>query len=258
MRPSSIIRRAGIVAGVTILASSSAAFAQTDANARPDPAPRAAQAGELAKLIAMIHPVGDSKVKGTVMFEKTAEGVKITAKVGGLEPDSRHGFHIHEYGDLGSDDATSAGGHFNPDSHPHGKPDQQPRHAGDLGELKADADGNATHVITVKNITLGHGSHGILGRAVIVHAKPDDGSQPSGNGGDRIGAGVIGISKDAMSADHTGAPSPAPATNGSARSGGAVDTSGVPAPPRNGSITEDDSAPAAPGTTPPNASEERK
>lgn len=33
---------------------------------------------------------------------------------------------------------------------------------------------------------------------MIVHAKEDDGGQPTGNAGDRIAAGVIGISKDAM------------------------------------------------------------
>jgi hypothetical protein len=32
---------------------------------------------------------------------------------------------------------------------------------------------------------------------VVVHSKEDDGSQPSGNSGERIGAGVIGVSKDA-------------------------------------------------------------
>jgi superoxide dismutase, Cu-Zn family len=96
----------------------------------------------------------------------------------------------------GSPDATSAGGHFNPEGHPHALPDQEKRHAGDFGNLKADGDGNATLTLTVDNITLNCGGHGILGRAVIVHAKPDDGGQPTGNAGDRIGAGVIGLSKD--------------------------------------------------------------
>lgn len=152
----------------------------------------------LTKLIAMVHPVGDSDVRGTVVFEKVAEGVKVTAEVGGLKPNSKHGFHIHEFGDLGADDATSAGGHFNPEGHDHALPDKDVRHAGDLGNLEANAEGVAKFEITVDNITLGAGNHGILGRAVIIHAKEDDGGQPTGNAGDRIGAGVIGISKDAM------------------------------------------------------------
>lgn len=255
MKAKSILRSAGVFAGLGLMTFNPIVSAQTDAQAARDSVVHGAQGKEFNKLIALIRPVGDSKVKGTVLFEKTAEGIKITAKVGGLTPDSSHGFHIHEFGDLGSEDATSAGGHFNPDSHPHGKPDTEPRHAGDLGELKADGDGNANQVITVRNIVLGHGSNGILGRAVIVHAKPDDGSQPSGNAGERIGAGVIGISKDAMSADHTGAPSPAPETDKPSRPVTGVDTSGVPSPPRKATQPEGDSTSPAPGTTPPNASD---
>jgi Cu/Zn superoxide dismutase len=33
---------------------------------------------------------------------------------------------------------------------------------------------------------------------VIVHAKPDDGGQPVGNAGARIGQGVIGLAKSAQ------------------------------------------------------------
>jgi Cu-Zn family superoxide dismutase len=38
----------------------------------------------------------------------------------------------------------------------------------------------------------------VLGRAVVVHEKPDDlKTQPSGNSGGRIACGVIGAAKDA-------------------------------------------------------------
>ncbi len=157
-----------------------------------------ATAAKITKLVAAVRPVGDSKVRGTVVFDSTPGGVKITAKIGGLNPDSKHAIHIHEFGDLGSDDATSAGDHFNPDGHPHALPDTDERHGGDLGNLESDGSGNATLEITVKGLTLSPGPRCILGRAIIVHAKEDDGGQPSGNAGDRIGAGVIGISKDAV------------------------------------------------------------
>lgn len=52
-----------------------------------------------------------------------------------------------------------------------------------------------------KRLRVDAGMHGILGRAVIIHAKEDDGGQSTGNAGDRIGAGGIGISKDAMAKD---------------------------------------------------------
>jgi Cu-Zn family superoxide dismutase len=153
---------------------------------------------KFTKLIAMIHPVGESGVNGSVSFEKVADGVKVTANVRGLEPNGKHGFHVHEFGDLGSTDASSAGSHFNPGGHEHGLPDKEMRHAGDFGNLEADGDGNASMELTVKNLKLGSGPKGILGRAVIVHADEDDGSQPTGASGDRIAAGVIGISKDGM------------------------------------------------------------
>ena len=163
-------------------------------------APATTAASGLTELVANVHPVGDSNVKGVVTFQKVPEGVKVTANISGLQPGSKHGFHVHEFGDLTSADATSAGGHFNPEGHEHGLPEQEQRHAGDLGNLEANSEGVATKTITVDNITLGHGQHNILGRAVIVHAKPDDGSQPTGDAGDRIAAGVIGIAQDAKPA----------------------------------------------------------
>lgn len=156
---------------------------------------------KLDKLVAVIRPVGDSNVMGTVVFERVAGGIKVTAQVGGFEPGSMHAIHVHEFGDLASDDASSAGGHFNPEGHDHGLPDQDKRHAGDLGQMKADSNGATDYEVTVKNISIDPGPHCILGRAVIIHEKGDDGGQPTGNAGSRIGAGVIGISKDAISDD---------------------------------------------------------
>ena len=45
-----------------------------------------------------------------------------------------------------------------------------------------------------------NGPHSVIGRALIVHAKPDDfkTQQPPGNAGDRIGCGVIGIGDPKM------------------------------------------------------------
>jgi Cu-Zn family superoxide dismutase len=160
------------------------------------PPPTHSSAAEMKKLVAIIRPVGSSNVRGSVVFEKGDDGIMVTAKIGGLTPNASHAIHIHEFGDLGSEDATSAGDHFNPRDHPHAVPDDSERHAGDLGNLQADGDGNATLSLVVNNITLDASKSGILGRAVIVHAKADDGGQPSGNAGGRIAAGIIGISKD--------------------------------------------------------------
>ena len=39
------------------------------------------------------------------------------------------------------------------------------------------------------------GKNAILGRGVILHEKPDDFSQPTGNAGGRIACGVIGVAQ---------------------------------------------------------------
>jgi Cu-Zn family superoxide dismutase len=66
--------------------------------------------------------------------EKIKEPTKIACMVKGLNPNSKHGMHIHEYGDL-TDGCVSAGAHYNPHGLPHGGPSSERRHLGDLGNL---------------------------------------------------------------------------------------------------------------------------
>ena len=68
-----------------------------------------------------------------IHFEQTGKGLHITGAIMGLEPDSEHGFHIHEKADLSAPDLKSAGGHFNPSKMKHGGPTGDMRHGGDLG-----------------------------------------------------------------------------------------------------------------------------
>ncbi|HEY1628990.1 MAG TPA: superoxide dismutase family protein, partial [Tepidisphaeraceae bacterium] len=91
----------------------------------------------------------------------------------------------------------SAGGHFNPGHHLHGGPTTSPVHEGDLGNLTADAGGNAHYVLTVNNLTIGSGAaNDIVGHSLIIHAKPDDFStQPTGNSGARVAGGIIELQK---------------------------------------------------------------
>lgn len=155
----------------------------------------------VTQLVADIHGTSGSDVKGTVTFTKAGSAVEISVKIGGLKPNSEHAFHVHEFGNASSDDGSSAGGHYNPEGHDHGLPDAKDRHAGDLGNLKADDDGNAVKTMTVDNITLAGAHNPIIGRSVVVHAGTDDGGQPVGNAGGRIGMGVIGVSKVSAAGD---------------------------------------------------------
>jgi superoxide dismutase, Cu-Zn family len=133
-----------------------------------------------------------SKVAGYVEFVERPGKVLVSVNVTGLKPNSVHGFHIHEIGDCSAPDALSAGGHFNPDGHPHGNPQQKNRHAGAMVNLVADGKGEATVVLEVDTIRLDNRKYGVLGRSLIIHANPDDyASQPVGNAGGRIACGLI-------------------------------------------------------------------
>ena len=141
---------------------------------------------------ATLAPTRGNQASGTVNFVQRGDVVHVDARITGLTP-GLHGFHIHEHGDCSTPDASSAGGHFNPTQQPHGHPDAGQRHAGDLPNQQANAEGVATVDVLAKDIQLGTGGNtDILGDAVIVHAQPDDySSQPSGNSGARIACGVI-------------------------------------------------------------------
>ena len=147
--------------------------------------------------VAVIYPTKGNSVSGAITFTKTGDAsVHIHGTITGLEPNSTHAFHIHEFGDSSAPDGMSAGGHFNPEGHKHGGPDAPEHHAGDLGNLTADATGTATIDLEVPGISIAGLKDPIIGRGVVIHAKPDDlVSQPVGNAGGRIGVGVIGIAK---------------------------------------------------------------
>ncbi len=137
-----------------------------------------------------LNPTQGNEVKGTVLFTGENNGVRVVADITGLTP-GEHGFHIHEKGDCSAPDASSAGGHFNPTGMPHGGPDSGEHHLGDMGNITADASGNA-HLDRVFSFLTLSGSNSIIGHALIVHGGRDDlTSQPSGDAGARVACGVI-------------------------------------------------------------------
>ncbi|GIW70777.1 MAG: superoxide dismutase [Cu-Zn] [Planctomycetota bacterium] len=148
----------------------------------------------ITRAIAVLHPTAGHTAHGVVRFVEEQGKVRVQARIEGLAPHGTHGFHIHEYGDCSAPDGTSAGGHYNPEGHPHAGPQAFPRHAGDLGNVVADEHGVATLELVLDNITIAGAKNPILGRGMIVHAQADDlKSQPTGAAGARIACGVIGI-----------------------------------------------------------------
>ncbi|XP_057475124.1 superoxide dismutase [Cu-Zn] 2-like isoform X1 [Actinidia eriantha] len=168
-------------------------------------------------------------VCGTVYFTQEGDGpTTVTGTLSGLKP-GLHGFHVHALGDT-TNGCMSTGPHFNPCSKEHGAPEDENRHAGDLGNVTVVEDGmqsfglctlffphcyrnhllsqfvmtlyvsgTASFTIVDKQIPL-CGPHSIIGRAVVVHADPDDLgkgghelSLTTGNAGGRVACGVIGL-----------------------------------------------------------------
>jgi len=144
------------------------------------------------KATASLDSRSGSNAKGQVTFTWQGNNVLINGTFSGLKPNAEQGFHVHEKGDCSAPDAMSAGGHFNPETQAHGTPNSTMSHAGDLPNIKSDANGNATYTATLHGFAVNTSSTGIVGRAVVVHRDPDDyKSQPAGNSGPRIACGLI-------------------------------------------------------------------
>jgi len=142
--------------------------------------------------MATLAPTGTNTAKGTVHFTDVGDGnIEVQVDLTGV-PAGQHGFHIHEKGDCGNN-GNNAGAHFNPTGMIHGAPDAQSHHAGDFGNVTADANGEVHTRFTTHSISLKSGDiTNPVGRAVVLHEKADDlVTQPSGNAGARIACGVI-------------------------------------------------------------------
>lgn len=165
-------------------------------SARPSPPaapPALAKSGTHSQGKINLSAASGSLVSGSLQLRQTDAGLQVTGEVGGLTPNTAHGFHVHEKGDCSAADASSAGGHFNPTGVAHGRLRQGTHHLGDSDNITSDAKGVAKVDRLFAGLVLGGGAvNDALGKAVIVHADPDDyTSQPSGNAGARVACGII-------------------------------------------------------------------
>ena len=153
------------------------------------------------KAICVLHK-NKNGVDGIVKFYQKNKNsrVKVNYNISGLS-DGKHGFHIHEYGDL-TDGCMSSCAHFNPFNTIHGGRKSKIRHVGDLGNIKSKnnvAKGSFYDdmiSLDVKSIC------NIIGRAIVVHEDEDDlglggdkESLKTGNAGKRLACGIIGLQK---------------------------------------------------------------
>lgn len=154
------------------------------------------------KCICVLHE-NNNKVSGVVKFSQKigSDKVRVEYEIKGLA-NGKHGFHIHEYGDL-TDGCMSSCSHFNPFHKNHGGRGSKERHVGDLGNITS-INKLAKGVFYDNLISLDFKSKCcIVGRCVVVHKDRDDlgrgkdeESLKTGNAGKRLGCGVIGLRKN--------------------------------------------------------------
>lgn len=140
-------------------------------------------------------------VKGEVSFMEDIPNKQtiIRVNISGLTP-GKHGFHIHEYGDMRKG-CESMGPHYNPFHKDHGGLNSKIRHVGDFGNIIVDKNGYVKNYI-IKNKTIKlRGKYSIIGRGIVVHKDEDDlglgnysDSKTTGHSGARIACGIIALS----------------------------------------------------------------
>eukprot|EP00698_Gefionella_okellyi_P005835 TRINITY_DN15276_c0_g1_i1.p1 TRINITY_DN15276_c0_g1~~TRINITY_DN15276_c0_g1_i1.p1 ORF type:complete len:202 (+),score=23.92 TRINITY_DN15276_c0_g1_i1:28-633(+) len=149
--------------------------------------------------IRCVARIQGNSVVGSVNFYQSAQGarVSVSAEITGLTA-GLHGIHIHEFGDT-SNGCLAAGAHFNPLKMVHGAPGDEIRHVGDLGNISVDETGRGVLEIEDRMLSL-RGERSIIGRTVVIHSGTDDlgrgndaMSLTTGNAGQRVACGVIGI-----------------------------------------------------------------
>ncbi len=74
----------------------------------------------------------------------------------------------------------------------HGAPDFRHRHAGDLGNIKADANGRSVFTLSDKFLSL-VGARNIIGRSIVIDWAEDEGLlELPGQAGNPAACGVVG------------------------------------------------------------------
>jgi superoxide dismutase, Cu-Zn family len=179
----------------------SGASMAADAGGKSDAGAGDAGHGGAKHASVMLVAKSSSTTTGMAVFSHGSDGkVSVTLTVTGAT-DGKHGVHLHQTGDCSAADATSAGGHWNPEMHMHGDfTDPSTTHLGDLGNITISG-GTGTLTKTNSEWTLGDGSMtDVIGKALIVHADPDDlvsqgtdGGTP-GMSGKRVSCGVVTLS----------------------------------------------------------------
>jgi superoxide dismutase, Cu-Zn family len=170
-----------------------------DASPGLDATTDASRDGGATRASATLQSKSNSTVTGSAAFALRDGIVTLEVAVSGASP-GEHGIHLHDKGDCSPENATNAGGHWNPGMHVHGSgsPDASTRsHLGDLGNITVAGDGRGVLTISKPEWTLGTGAGtDVIGHSIIVHANKDDlvtdmSDAGPGMSGARLACGVI-------------------------------------------------------------------
>jgi|TARA_B100002049_G_scaffold207311_1_gene168252 Cu-Zn family superoxide dismutase len=157
-----------------------------------------AAANETQATLHRLSVDGEAEAVGTVLFSDTEHGLLITPALHGLEPAGAHGTHIHTKPACGARSkhgrmmvGAAAGAHYDPaDTGQHAGPYGE-GHLGDLPNLIAEANGEATIPVLAPRLTVAD----LKGRSIMIHSAPDHyndyGDPHHGKGGVRMYCGVI-------------------------------------------------------------------
>ncbi|XP_069192291.1 superoxide dismutase [Cu-Zn] isoform X2 [Procambarus clarkii] len=206
MTPENMPVKMMLVGMFSLVALASPPHGDLDMTSHRHPGPVTHHASRQVKRRSLMAPAavvdlvpGSNQISGRLEIHRSYNGLVFVGTVYGLTP-GKHGFHVHEKGDLG-DGCKAAGGHFNPFKKNHGAPEDLERHAGDFGNVVADYQGVASIYVSDNHVSLDPSSQSYIGGlAIVVHAGVDDlgrGGNPeslkTGNAGARSGCGIIQV-----------------------------------------------------------------
>ena len=135
---------------------------------------------------------GTGTIGWASLVEDATGRVHVNVHARGLTP-GLHGIHLHAAGLCEGPGFTTALGHINPSGALHGLSNSGGPHAGDLPNLRVNAEGVGRLQVLTDRVSIGASS--LLdanGSALVIHAAFDDQiNQPIGNSGARVACGVI-------------------------------------------------------------------
>ena len=133
----------------------------------------------------LVGPKGEQR--GEVVVADAPSGVLMRVRVSGLTP-GWHGIHLHMVADC-SDMAAGfkeSGGHVDPENHEHGLENAAGSERGDLPNIYADSNGDATAEFFRQGLNLNPSEQGAAANGPLTRTTDDSATTPVGS--DRLAA----------------------------------------------------------------------